>query len=482
MSKLSQRRVFDAVGYHPHAVQKEIHAAARTARFRVVCAGRRMGKSQLGGHELTPLALLASGRDDLSPHGKRMEYWIVGPNYSDSEKEFRALYNDLETLQVPFDHPGTYYNSEGGNMHISLWGGRFLVHGKSAAHPDSLVGEGLHGVILAEAAKLKPTIWTKYARPMLADYRGWALMTSTPEGKNWFYDSWQLGQKAIGFKQQGIRARTKAELAKINAQSEWWSKRAPSWLNPAVYPLGIDDPEIQSMRNDMSAEKFNQEIGADFTEFVGRVFKDFDEELHVEHCEYDPSRPVFLCADFGYTNPTVVLAIQTDVWDNVYVLGEYYQSHRTPMEAAREIYDDPKLGPLVRVAKILYPDPEDPGAANEMAQFWKVRVMAGTGGPLKDRIELIRKWLKVPYDLMHPDVKNEFRQPRIKFDYSCTNTIREMQEYRYPDTKTEEQNARENPLKKDDHAPEALGRFFAGHFNEANPRGVAKQRRAKARR
>jgi hypothetical protein len=51
-------------------------------------------------------------------------------------------------------------------------------------------------------------------------------------------------------------------------------------------------------------------------------------------------------------------------------------------------------------------------------------------------------------------------------------TIYEMNEYKYPDQKEENSTkAQENPKKKDDHAPEALGRFFAGYFG--TPQRVA---------
>ena len=79
-------------------------------------------------------------------------------------------------------------------MRISLWDGTFIVAAKSAQYPERLVGEGLNGVILSEEAKLKDKIWPKYIRPTLADYNGWSFHSSTPEGKNWFYDLWQTGQ------------------------------------------------------------------------------------------------------------------------------------------------------------------------------------------------------------------------------------------------------------------------------------------------
>jgi hypothetical protein len=91
-------------------------------------------------------------------------------------------------------------------------------------------------------------------------------------------------------------------------------------------------------------------------------------------------------------------------------------------------------------------------------------VQGSTGGEIKTRLEIIRKWLKdendhLPHD--HPD-----RRPRVLVNPKCKMLIHEMDAYRYPKTKDEQTNEPENPLKKDDHAPEALGRFFKGHFGD----------------
>ena len=183
----------DQLKFRPHPAQAEVFASL--ARNRVFAGGRRVGKSQTGGHLLLPKAFSAFGeRSWLEEQGHTRWYWIVGLEYSDAEKEFRVVYNGLKRLGVPFDRPGTYNNPHGGDMHISLWGGLYKVDALSAKYPDTLVGEGVSGVVLSEAAKLKPTVWPKYIRPTLADFNGWSFMGSTPEGKNWFYRRWQDGQ------------------------------------------------------------------------------------------------------------------------------------------------------------------------------------------------------------------------------------------------------------------------------------------------
>ena len=142
--RLDKWAVLDAIGFDPHPGQLEV--AESTARNRVISAGRRWGKSYVGGYELLPEAFLAySMKDELLASGRRREFWIVGPEYSDAEKEFRVLWNALSKLEVPFDRPGTYNDPINGSLHISLWNGAFQVHGKSAKYPDSLVGEALSG-------------------------------------------------------------------------------------------------------------------------------------------------------------------------------------------------------------------------------------------------------------------------------------------------------------------------------------------------
>lgn len=453
--KLSKARLFSQLGYVPHEGQVRIHRSQ--ARHRVADAGRRTGKSVIGGHELTlesfkTKALLSK----LEQIGQRREFWIVGPEYSDSEKEFRVLWNDLERLGAKdyFDKPGSYNNPESGEMVISMFGGKFIVHAKSAKYPGTLVGEGLSGVILAEAAKLKRSIWTKYLRPTLADFKGWSLWLSTPEGKNHFYEAWQRGQDPL--------------------QPSWESWKLPSYINHHVFPLGADDPEILEMRAEMSEELFNQEVLADFSEFVGRVFKDFDEEVHVSDVKYNPDLPLYGACDYGWTNPFVWLAIQVDVWDNVYVIGEYRVTQRDITDIGRDLAS----WPMANEAETFYPDPSRPDDTSVLSKMLQAKANTSTGGELKWRLELIRRALK----LVPEHIPEEDRQPKLFIDRRCTGLIHEMDAYRYPENKRDDIRAnKEEPMDVDDHGPEALGRFFRGYFGppqQPGTKGRARVRRA----
>ena len=509
----------EGLGWAPHPIQKEI-LEDRT-RNQVLAAGRRAGKSQVGGHKLVPYAFSAfSERHWLEDNGYRRQYWILGPEYTDSEKEFRTVFNALKRLGVPFDKPGTYNNPHTGDMHISLWDGLFMVDAQSAKYPDNLVGEGLSGVVLSEAAKLKPTVYGKFIRPTLADFTGWTFASSTPEGRNWFYRLWQAGQDPL--------------------RTDWRSWRAPAWVNPHVYrdmkvsgaeaddavrklqalvrrriipprppvtsglrsfitdeawesavdktwqhvgaALGID-PEIVALALDLSEEQFNQEEAALFNEFVGRVFKEFDEEIHVGDFDYDPGWATYAALDYGFTNPFVWLLIQIDPFGtNIRILDEYYERGRTTEEAAEEI-----LARGLAPSSLLgfYPDPAEPDRSRQLSGMLQLRSYAGTGGLLEARLEWIRRKLKPADVIAHLDPGHEEWVPQLQINRRCKETIREFDVYRYPRTAEEmedrDKEAPEVPLKKDDHTIEALGRFMIGHLGSPWAEKAAPSRVSRAR-
>jgi hypothetical protein len=475
---INKAALFERVGHKPHAGQRRIYRSR--ARNRVCSCGRRFGKSVVGGMEIVCECYMTYPMlRRLEDRGERREFWIVGPEYTDSEKEFRVVWNTLKARGVPFDKPGSYYSAHDSDMQLSCFNGKFLVIGKSAKHPERLVGEGLNGVVMSEAAKQRESTWTKYIRPMLADYKGWSLFTSTPEGKNWFYNLWMRGQSEV--------------------DEEWESWRMPSWRNPYVYPLGASingikairaqlllgalseemrtatqvDPEVISLIRDLTEETFNQEIAALFTEFVGRVFKDWDDEVHVRDLTFNSSWETYAAVDYGFTNPFVWLLIQVDPFGNVYVMDEFYQAGLTIEEAAAEVKTRGLApGSLIR----FYPDPASPGDTRALEHHLRVRSARGTGGELNTRLRYIRAALRRRANYVGTETGATEPLPRLIANRSrCPNFIREMNDYRYPKTAQEAaergKSAPELPMKKDDHCPEALGRFYVGHFGRPRDEG-----------
>ncbi|AKU45295.1 terminase large subunit [Mycobacterium phage Madruga] len=482
----TQKPVFD-----PHSGQLEIMES--DARFKIASCGRRFGKSNLGGHELIPEALRARMMATaLKSRGQRLEFWIVGPEYVDSEKEFRVFYDKATKLGMEFDRPGTYYSVQTGDMVVSLWDGAFILQAKSEARPSSLVGEALSGVIMAEAAKMKESTWTQLIRPALSDMKGWGLFTTTPEGKNWFY---QYYLDAIKQNNPG-----------------WAGFRMPSWYNTRVFTgetkdahvkrlmhlmsehpeftafeiiksegLVIDE-EIAQMANDLTIPMFQQEVAADFTDFVGKVFKEYDEETHSRLLHYNPSWKTIAAVDYGYRNPNVWLLIQIGPWGEINIIDELYQRDLTPVEFANEIL---RRGLVPDTCLEFYPDPASPEHSATMETIFlrngrNCRAKPHTGGELDNRLNLIRFALKdriTDTEMSQPNWRSsppqkDQKRPRLMISTRCPNTLFEFGEYRYPEAKDEKVETStkrfELPIKKNDHTPEALGRALAGMYHSTS--------------
>lgn len=490
--------------FDPHVGQLTIMESP--ARFKVCSCGRRFGKSFIGGNELIPCSILAHKMQNfLKSEGKRHEYWIVGPEYADSEKEFRVFYNKATKLGMEFDRPGTYYSAQTGDMVVSLWNGAFILQAKSEARPTSLVGEALSGVIMAEAAKQKESTWTQLIRPALSDMTGWALFTTTPEGKNWLYrlylDAIKKDNKAwAGFKMPSwINSTIPGFVPTIDAHAKRLMHLMSEHPEYSAFEIITKEglviaDEVAQMANDLTIPMFQQEVAAEFTDFVGKVFKGFDEETHSRFLPYNPGWETVAAVDYGYRNPNVWLLIQIGPWGEINVIDELYQENLAPEEFANEIL---RRGLLPDNCSEFYPDPALPGYTATLENIFrkagkKAIARPHTGGELVDRLNLIRLALKqriTDTELNQPNWKShppspDLRRPRLMISSRCPMTLYEMGEYRYPEKKDENQETSikrfELPMKKDDHTPEALGRFLAGKFYSVQSQMGAGTRISKA--
>jgi hypothetical protein len=434
--KLRKDLYFNETGYWPHDAQWTIHRD-RT-RHKAVYNGRRWGKTLMGGKEAEVTAWFKNFLGDAQ------RGWIVGPNYDDGEKEFRVLYDSLKALGVESIAAKFLNNTENGNMHIALQTG-WDIQVRSAAHPESLVGEGLDFVLLVEAGRLTRTTFSQYIRPALSDKRGWSLATGVPEiatDVSLLYWGWSRGQDS-------------------NRHS-WSSYRMPSWTNTIVFPGGREDEEILEAEEDLTEDEFRRQYGGEFVERVGRVMAEWEDEIHLANIEFNPDLPLYAAIDYGYTNPFVWLWIQVDIWDNVYVIGEHYITLTDVTDIAKYTI---KHHPYFPALAAMYVDPAEPDDTYTLSSLLKKPARNNTGGELRTRLSLIRSGLK----LRPADAPITEQRPQILVDRSCTRLAWEMREgYRWPYNKNEAKNDSELPIDKDNHGPEALGRFMKGYFGTRN--------------
>lgn len=449
----SKSAYYESTGYTPHPGQEILHYTP--SRFKVVSNGRRWGKTIFGAKEVEPNAFV------LSPYtGKPQIGWIVGPNYVDAEKEFREVYDTFRKIGVEKESIKFVNNPDNGSMHIkTTWGFELLC--KSAQHPESLVGEGLDFVLMVEAGRHKRRTWGQYIRPTLSDKRGWALFTGVPEGRSetsLLYSLWQRGQDS--------------------RFPQWNSWRMPSWTNSIVFPGGRNDPEIIEAEADLTTDEFNRQYGAMFVDKVGSVMQEWDDEVHLRNLTYRPDWPLYGAVDYGFTNPFVFLWIQVGPFGEIHVIRERRWTQKDTVDVAKDMLSNPTDAALIRSAVGFYPDPAEPDDTVTLERMLRIPHRGGTGGELKTRLALIRQALK-PKPEHLPDGHPE-KVPALIVDRDCVQLAWEMREgYRWPEHRSEVRSETEHPMDKDNHGPEALGRFFKGHFSVTG--GPSRTRVRKAR-
>lgn len=229
---------FKSLSYTPRPNQLLVHQ--NTADIRVLACGVRWGKSKLAAMEGLSAAI---GSVD------RSWGWVVAPTYTLADKVFREmLYFSRKFL------PEFIINASDAKMKLVLRniGGELSeICGKTAENPDNLLGEGLDWLIADEAARIKQSVWESYLSQRLLDKNGWALLISTPKGRNWF---------------QRMYARGRSRTERIAAYCY------PTADNPLVSAV-----LLAQAKDELPEDVFRQEFMADFIDSGGSVFRNVDE-------------------------------------------------------------------------------------------------------------------------------------------------------------------------------------------------------------
>jgi hypothetical protein len=241
------------------------------AKVKVVCCGRRFGKTVLAGNAVVMKSF-------TKPNAMS---WIVSPRYAQTMIMWRKI-NKI----IPKEY---IVDSSKGDFWIELENGS-MVFAKSADNPDSLVGEGLDLCVIDEAARVKPEAWEVSLQPTLLDSDGDAIMLSTPKGKNWFYTEYLKGLNKEDF-------------------PEYESFHYTSYDNPFLKKELID-----RKKKTMTWLFFRQEILAEFVDDGGEVFTGIDACLYdCTRTEPIEGREYVMGVDLAkYEDYTVIYVVDTE--------------------------------------------------------------------------------------------------------------------------------------------------------------------------
>lgn len=149
--------------------------ANSNARWRVLVAGRRFGKSHLSINQMARFATLP-----------KQKVWYVAPTYKMAKNII------WEKLKDRLREVRWMTKSNETDMSVYLRNGS-TISLRGADKPDSLRGVGLNFLVMDEAADIDFDAWNKVLRPTLSDTGGHALFVGSPKGRNWLYDVWLKG-------------------------------------------------------------------------------------------------------------------------------------------------------------------------------------------------------------------------------------------------------------------------------------------------
>ena len=159
-----------ALNYRPHECQRRIHSA-RDRRFRIVCTGRRFGKT----------LCLAAEFLDRGGCERGGDYGWVAPTYNVADRGIEAFRTIAEGFVRVAGRAPSRVEFTGPAGPVRVW---FL----SADNPDNIRGYGFQGLVIDEAASVPKDVWQYVLRPTISQTLGWAVFVSTPKGRNWFHD------------------------------------------------------------------------------------------------------------------------------------------------------------------------------------------------------------------------------------------------------------------------------------------------------
>jgi hypothetical protein len=244
------------------------------ARFNIVPAGRRSGKTEIAKRK-TVLRALAPSKFGGSPYSDP-KYFLAAPTRDQAK---RIYWDDLKAMVPPFlrsrppseSHLIVYLTN---NAEIQVVG---------MDKPERIEGTPWDGGILDEYGNMKKETWGAHVRPALSDRRGWCDMIGVPEGRNHYYKEYKRAMADTS----GVRA-------------------AWHWISADILPL----EEIEEAKRDLDELTYMQEYEASFINFTGRAYWPFDEYLHCAPLihKYDNRQPLIFCFDFNVAPGSAVVA------------------------------------------------------------------------------------------------------------------------------------------------------------------------------
>ena len=259
------------------------------ARFKVVPAGRRSGKTERAKRNL----IIQAVRESAEGQWLDYRYFAAAP----TRDQAKAIWwNDLKAMVPAWMRDGSPRESD---LTIRLvTGAEIVVVGLD--RPQRIEGRSWNGGVIDEVANIRPGAWGENIRPALADRTGWCWLIGVPEGRGAYYDMYTY--------------------ACSGEDPEW---EGFTWISADI----LSASEIESARRTLDPLVYQQEMEASFVTFEGRAYHAFNRRIHCAPLVYNPRAPLIICLDFN-VEPGVAAILQEQKLpnglDGTGVIGEVH--------------------------------------------------------------------------------------------------------------------------------------------------------------
>lgn len=266
------------------------------------------------------------------------------------------------------------------------------------------------------------------------------LATTNPNGHSWLYRYW-----------------IRKDWANEQAKRKFYAVHAPSTEN-----IHLPEDYVQNMLISWSEERIKREVMGSWDAFQGQVYSEFERAKHVvKPFKIPDSWTKFVGLDHGYRNPACALWCACDYDGNIWVYREFYQSEWIIEEIVRGRKDSGEPGLITLNAgdniEGIWIDPStravrggDSDFTTYLEYFPKNWSLLPANNEVANGIDRVKQYLKC---------QGRSNTPKLYIFDTCTNLVEQMSQYRYEELTPGQEltkNAKESPVKKDDHAVDSL--------------------------
>lgn len=328
--------------------------------------------------------------------------------------------------------------------------------------PDKHRSLNLNAAYIDEASQVSEEAFTLLQSRLRGRHYRKILCTTNPNGHSWLYRYW-----------------VKKDFGNENAKKQFFSVHAPSTEN-----VHLPDGYVDAMLNTWSEERIKREVMGSWDAFAGQIYSEFERGKHVvKPFVIPPEWTRFVGLDQGYRNPACAVWCAMDYDSNVYVYREFYHAEWIIEEIVKGRADSGEPG-LIKL-----------NASDKIEGIWidpSTKADRGKESDYTTYLEYIPKdWSLIPANnevatgidrikqMLKPDQRTG--KPRLYFFETCENLIEQMAQYRYEELTPGQEmnkNMKESPVKKEDHAVDALRYAIMSRPEEPK---VADMRSKKAR-